>query len=324
MQTLYIYHGAKTTLMSSGISLLCVLWVACSSFAQIDPKVLRPEQRAPPVVANAEQAIKTAKEFLGSTLAFEGDWSAALRPLDLNVLPTNVAKSGDTMWYAQAKSSQISGLYPQEDKVCVRNLLVVVRPASGEVLEAVFDDPKAVVSPTPEPSLESFRRQLAGSGERWLGITNDPLDRDLRAALLTVARDMGGTAEAARIIIRPIWWACAREKSPFRAPRSVWSIDLRGTTPPPPDRPEWPIEARNHIRHIVDATTNKWLMATSVPQPDPPDPAVRTPAMKPPGVGAPPGSSAPNGPSPTQPNPPSSPATPPTPDAPKPGASAPR
>jgi len=53
-----------------------------------------------------------------------------------------------------------------------------------------------------------------------------------------------------------------------REPKPAWAVTLNGISPFESFYPGIPVEARNHMRYIVDSETGKELCGTTTPQPE--------------------------------------------------------
>ncbi len=158
----------------------------------------------------------------------------------------------------------------------IRDIFVVLDPIHGDLLRAEIRDParSPPIGATVRASVLSMTRQMAAAGnEVWGGVPTAPIKVNLVEALRQVERSGGDVRGAATVLVHAVTWGLGDQR---RA--AVWSIDLRGISPMPPVRADLPRWLQDHARHIVDALTGSWVMATSSPQPDAePNPEAHTP-----------------------------------------------
>lgn len=147
----------------------------------------------------------------------------------------------------------------------VRNVTAFLDPQTGNLLkvELVSADPARPAKPTGQPKQRQAEKQMAENGpEVWASYPAGEPKVRLVGALDAVAAAGFGPLQADRVECHYVTWRYADQKL-----RDVWSIHLFNI-PPVSDREGVPIEARNHMRHIVDATTGEWVLGTTVPQPE--------------------------------------------------------
>lgn len=197
--------------------------------------------------------------------------------------------AGEPVWEVRLAGQRIATpTYRALGKFGLRDIRVLITPW-GNVLRLEIVNSQSGRVATSEPSGDSYAAQRLNVGpEVWRQNPNKPRI-SLAEAIETAQQQMGGLAEAAKIICIFVDFQIANKKGIFPA----WSIDVRGTTPIPGSRPDIPEQALDHVRHIVNADTGKWVMATSVPQPDPVAPAKPAQPDGKPAEGA--GKPAPNG-----------------------------
>lgn len=236
-----------------------------------DPHLRTPAQQSQWTIPTEPAAIERAKTILGELLRQADQASATVSKLRNPPFAANCLADGETVWVVKLDAAKLhfAGLGSPHP---IERTVIVMMETNGRIARIEINDPTCSRVPTPEPSRTSYQHQLDASSERWLGLASPPSGSNLAEALSTVAREMGNVTAAARIVIQTPWWAFGDEKDPRSTVRHVWSIDLRGIPPQdPPPRSPVPPEAWNHVRHIVDMQTNKWLLSTSVPQPKPAD-----------------------------------------------------
>lgn len=172
--------------------------------------------------------------------------------------------SGQNLWLVDFGKIEVMIPSNGDKKKLLREVVVVVDVESGNVIRSELVNPDKKEQLVPEPSARSAKAQLATTGpEEWFGVAEET-DISLYQAMEAVDSWAGGmVAESAQLIIYRLQWHSGTTKS---EPKLVWSIDCRGIAPiRHPDGV--PLQAVNHLRSIVDASTGKWIMASSVPQP---------------------------------------------------------
>jgi hypothetical protein len=147
-----------------------------------------------------------------------------------------------------------------------------------ETIEAVVNPrtelPYKIVTPwkagappiAPFPSVAEEERQLRSLGERFVALLDAEPDVDFYNALKQVeATGVVAPKEAKQVIAYLVSHHTRRY-----SPRPVWIIQTRGVELVMEGyaaQADIPIDARNHMRHVVDATTGDWLYSDTVPQP---------------------------------------------------------
>lgn len=147
----------------------------------------------------------------------------------------------------------------------LRQLDVYLAPETGVLLKMTACRSGDEKNAAPEPSAASATQQIADGSETWHSFPGDLPKFTLRQALEIVQVNGGDASGAKYIAVHCVRWS--RMNQPMR---TVWSINLWGTIPFEAAFPGVPEDARNHLRHIIDADTGKWLSATTCPQPDQP------------------------------------------------------
>jgi hypothetical protein len=152
----------------------------------------------------------------------------------------------------------------------VERLTVWLAPTTGRVLKVVSAWPPHVPRIAPRPSLAEEEYQTGGAGERYTGLPTDPPVVNLfRAIKIIQLSGPGSSVDAKQIVAYYVKWENFRV-----AERDCWIVQMRGIPPFEASYPGVPEDARNHLRHIVDARTGEWLGASTVPQPTEPRPQV--------------------------------------------------
>lgn len=168
-------------------------------------------------------------------------------------------------------------------RACLRVVDVYLSPVGGVILKVVSRWPDGEPPMAPEPSADSATKQIANDArETWYGFVTTLPKIDLVEALRAVQANGGDVSGAKQIVAHCVRWSIMG-----RPPKPAWSINLRGIRPFPASHDGVPEDARNHLRHIVDAETGEWHTSTTSPQPD--EPAKQQGEKKPDPKPAPPG-----------------------------------
>jgi hypothetical protein len=115
------------------------------------------------------------------------------------------------------------------------------------------------------PATSEEQRQLGAQGESYQALPTSPPHVTLLAALQAIAAHApGDTTRTSELVASYVTHRTVRYTS-----RDVWIVDVRGI-PPFVDRPGVPEQARNHLRHVVDAQSGSWLGSDTTPQPSGP------------------------------------------------------
>jgi hypothetical protein len=188
------------------------------------------------------------------------------------------AVPGQLVWLVTLNDAKVAVKSWSATKASTKRDVRVWLGHRGRVLRVEIEDPRNKRVATPEPSAAMFDLERSQSGpERWKATRTEEPTINLAQAIDAIeAKSMGGSATAKKIIAHFVGW----EYGAKPRYREVRSIDLRGMEPFPASQPGVREEDINHLRHIVDARTGEWLMASSVPQPvrEPKAPDSRKPA----------------------------------------------
>jgi hypothetical protein len=143
---------------------------------------------------------------------------------------------------------------------------ITLAPDTGHVLSAISPWPEGIPQIAPFPLASEEERQLVNRGERFTGLPAfAPSISLLKALQIIEAETPGGANQARQIIAYYIMQKTVRYRE-----RAVWIVQTRGIPPFPTgfDAPvDIPEDARNHLRHTVDAQTGEWLSSDTTPQP---------------------------------------------------------
>ena len=206
----------------------------------------------------AQAAVERARHGLG--LSGNGQATAARVRLGAATLPflaTEIA--GREAWRVEISDPHWSSI----ELPYLQALTVLLAPDGLAVLrvDSAWPDREPAMAPYPATAVEE--RQLAAHDERFSGVPPDSADVTLARALAVIAVNGGDLAHTRQIIA----YRVARQTLQYRE-RPVWIVQLRGIPPIAAAGPGVPVDARNHLRHVVDARTGEWLGADTIPQPE--------------------------------------------------------
>lgn len=149
---------------------------------------------------------------------------------------------------------------------------VTLDATTGELIEVRLVSERINSDVVASPTGKLARDRLAAHGEKYTRLVSQPPHVSFVDALNRVeAAGFASPAEASiveAVLVVHEWLD--------HPPRPVWAIVLNGLPPWPAQPPsgvtaaEVPVWQRNHLRHVVDATSGEVLFATTIPQPDNP------------------------------------------------------
>jgi hypothetical protein len=224
-------------------------------------------------VRTEQQAIARAREITGLPGSSPPKFSAEVTTLAEDNTPFLHAQiEGRPIWKVVIAGWMLdlkSG-GPDEHDRFARTFDVFIDPIDGKLLKAVSRWPEGVPPIAPQPSAQSAEEQMPRSDdERYHGFPDPPPLIDLVHALDIVQRDGSSSPYLAKQIIAHY----VMESTRGGKPRPVWAITHWGIPPFEASYPGVPVDARNHMRTVVNAETGKCLFSTTTPQPEKPGPA---------------------------------------------------
>ena len=162
-------------------------------------------------------------------------------------------------WKLQLKSAPL-----ESQDAYTRIFDVFVDSKNGRLLKLSSRWPAGVAAIEPQPPADFAEERMKEAGqEKYHAFPKTEPHINFLQALDVVFRDGVGNPLVAKQIVAHY----VVRSSMGRKPQSVWAVTLRGIPPLKTAYPGVPIDARNHIRNIVDARTGKWLSAGTSPQP---------------------------------------------------------
>lgn len=213
------------------------------------------------------EALAQARQILGLAEKAPPRLSAALVTLAEDNTPfLNEKLVGRPIWHVVAVGWRLelpSAPEGAQDRLR-RTFDVFLDPKDGALLKLASRWPEGVPTIAPEPPATFAEEQMKRAGlEKYHGFLKSGPRVDFVRALDVVYKEGVGDPLAAKQIVAH----CVMRSAMGQKPRAVWAITLRGIPPLKTAYPGVPIDARNHIRNIVDAKTGKWLSAGTSPQP---------------------------------------------------------
>lgn len=218
-------------------------------------------------ISDAEEALTQARQILGLPDKMPPGSSATLVTLAEDTTPFLSEKLvGRPIWQVVLADWPLelpSAAEGAQDRF-PRTFDVFVDPKDGSLLKLASRWPEGVPAIAPEPEAAFAEEQMGRAGlERYHGFPESKPAVDFIQALDVVYKQgVGNPLEAKQIIAH-----CVERSAMGKKPRAVWAITLRGIPPLRAAYPGVPVDARNHIRNIVDANTGEWLCAGTSPQP---------------------------------------------------------
>jgi len=160
----------------------------------------------------------------------------------------------------------LASAHPNASDKYVRRFTALLDANTGSLIEIKSEWPQGTPAIKPRASARSAELQMARVGpEEYLALVSEaPKVSFLEALDVVRVRGVSDPLLAKQIIAH-----CVVRRFGKDDPRPVWAITLRGIGLLPLGGAGVPIDARNHIRNIVDANTGEWLVASTTPQPEP-------------------------------------------------------
>ncbi len=258
-------------------TLLCAM-VAAELLAQSRPQEPSAVQTQPAkeaareawAVKTEEQAMAKAREIVGLPGRSPARFTAELVTLTEDNTPfLHDQITGRPIWHVVISDwkLELKSAAPAQEDPFSRTFDVFVDPTDGKLLKAASRWPENVPPVAPQPSARSAEEQMPRSDEeRYHGFPDPPPRIDLMHALDIVHKDGSFSPYLAKQIIAHY----VMQSTHGGKPRAVWAITLWGIPPFPSGYPGVPVDARNHIRTVLDAETGRCLFSSTTPQPERP------------------------------------------------------
>ena len=217
-------------------------------------------------VQTERQAIVRVADGLGKKELAASECVADLVTLEVDNTPfLSHELVGRPLWQVEVRLDLGLNSAPTAE-MSPRVFDVLVDPVDGRLLKIISRWPAGVPMTAPMPSAPFAEQCLRRSGqERYLEFPLAPPRVSFLDALdIVYKKGVGNPLTAKQIMGQYV----LRSKM-GRGPKAVWAITLWGIPSLPLSRPNVPVDARNHVRNIVDATTGEWISAGTSPQPEP-------------------------------------------------------
>ena len=149
----------------------------------------------------------------------------------------------------------------------LKSLSAVVNPHTQQILKIASEWPEGIVHIAPFPNAVEEERQLLGKSERFVSLpaVSPPVD------FFTAMKQLDLVGPVSPGNAKQVMAYLVDHVTPRYGSRTVWIIQTRGIDLVAEGyasrRGSIHPEARNHMRHIIDATTGQWLYSDTTPQP---------------------------------------------------------
>jgi hypothetical protein len=214
--------------------------------------------RAAVTQPNADTVVERARRGLG--LVGDAKIAATSVRLDSTTLPFVGAElDGKEAWRVEITEPR----WPSLQMPYVHALSVLMTPDAEAVMRVMSPWPENEPPIAPFPPVAVEQDQLTNHGERFTRLPANATGVTLATALAAAAKNGGDLAQARQILAYHVVRTIGGQQE-----RTVWIIQLRGIAPFEAAQPGVPVDARNHLRHVVDAETGEWLGADTIPQPE--------------------------------------------------------
>ena len=176
-------------------------------------------------------------------------------------------KKGETHMHVRAdRLSSIAARNGRPRFPNVTSVDTIVNPKT-EIVYKISTPWAAGAAPiAPFPGAQEEERQLRNLGERFVGLPDAEPDVDFYTALKQLELTGPIPPKTAKQLIAYL----VTHHTRHYGPRNVWIIQTRGISMVAEGYAAMSNihpDARNHMRHVVDATTGRWLYSDTAPQP---------------------------------------------------------
>jgi hypothetical protein len=149
----------------------------------------------------------------------------------------------------------------------LKDLDVWINPYTNLVHKAISKWPENIKPIAPYPDIIDEEGQIRKVGEQFLSLPDQDPKYDMYYALKIIEEFGPVTPQAAKQYMAYL----VTHRTVRYQKKTVWIIQTRGIIPfihgYQGEGGYVSEEARNHIRHVIDAETGEWLFSDTVPQP---------------------------------------------------------
>lgn len=173
---------------------------------------------------------------------------------------------GRPIWHVVVEKCRFvlpSGGDALEDKY-ERTFDILIDPRDGALLRISSRLSVGVPALPREACATSATEQMMNAGgERYYGFIAGAPAITFYEALAGLIQSGHNPLQATQLVGQHVLWSRLDWE-----PKPVWAVTLNGIPPFEAAYPGVPVEARNHMRYIVDSKTGKELCGTTTPQPE--------------------------------------------------------
>jgi len=173
---------------------------------------------------------------------------------------------GRPIWHVVVEKCRIvlpSGADALEDAY-ERTFDILIDPRNGALLRISSRLPEGVPALPREASATSATEQMMNAGpERYHAFIAGAPAITFHEALVGIMQSAGDPLRAKQLVGQYVLWSRLDWE-----PKPAWAVTANGIPPFEAAYPGVPVEARNHMRYIVDSETGKELCGTTTPQPE--------------------------------------------------------
>ncbi len=223
--------------------------------------------------------LKTSKDAITQALGIFGISAAASQGVEARVIILDEDKTPflhkqitkRPLWRISVHKYRLrlKSAATDENDLYERTFDLFLDPRDGKLLKIISRWPQGVPESAPEPRAAFAEQCFRDSGrEKYHSFPDTPPKINFLNALNAV--NASGAIGCNPLIAKQIVAHYVIRSKMGREPQPVWAITLRGIAPFEAAYPGVPVAARDHMRHIIDARTGKWLGAGTSPQPEEP------------------------------------------------------
>ena len=150
------------------------------------------------------------------------------------------------------------------DDAYERTFDILIDPRNGALLRISSRLPDGLPALPREASATLATEQLMNRGpERYHAFIEGAPAITFYEALVGLIQSGDNPLQSKQLVGQYVLWSMLD-----REPKPAWAVTLNGIPPFEAAYPGVAVEARNHMRYIVDPETGKWICGTTTPQPE--------------------------------------------------------